>query len=198
MSGRRAYTADEKATATSLALEHGVKFAAAKTGIPANTIRGWRQRRLAGLLLDATPQRHERHLANERPESPPLPDGVTLVDENGHVRTPRTLYVSVARATGWWFEDRGNVTTAVGARRKQTDSWHHRPVAAFAVCERTNVGLGEPPYREIVAMIPGYGIEQQALLEEVVHESELDCIENGGCAGHVEDLAKTPKEITAP
>jgi hypothetical protein len=140
------------------------------------------------------------HRPNERPERPPVAEGVTLTDENGQIRTPRSLYVSLAPATGWWFEDRGNITTTAGARRKQTNSWHHRAVSAFAIVERLNVGLGEPPWRECVAMIPGYQIDQEALLEEVVHESELDCIGPHGCAGHAEvpDIKKSTQEVIAP
>jgi transposase-like protein len=195
---RLAYTAEQKAEATSMALRLGVAVAAGALGINRNSIRSWVTRRQHGLPLDATPKVHPRHPANERPEAPPLPDGVTLVDESGAIRTPRSLYISVAPAKGFWLEDRSFTTTAVGARRKHTDSWHHRPVAAFAIVERVNVGLDEPPWRECVALCIGYGPDNEALLEECVHESDLTCIGPHGCTGHVEVLVKTVKEITDP
>jgi len=199
MSGRRAYTADEKAVATSLALQHGVAVAAAQTGIPANTLRGWRQRRNSGLPLDATPQKTPRQQPHDRPEPPPLPDGCTRVDENGHIRTPRSLFISLSPSKGFWLEDRSNITTEWQGRRR-LDSWRHRPVAAFAVVERINVGLGEPPWREIVGVVPNYGLDEECLVSECVHESELPCTGPHGCVGHlVEDLdiKKRTQEVIA-
>jgi transposase-like protein len=125
MKTRAAFTAERKAEAVSDALRLGVRVAAATLGINLNTIRAWVARRQHGLPLANTPKADPRHLkrtaetsAVERPVSPPLPPGVTLVGEQGHIRTPRSLYISVARADGWWFEDWSNTTTTVGARRK--------------------------------------------------------------------------------
>jgi len=200
MTTRMAYSAEAKAEAVSLALQIGARAAAAQTGISVNTIRAWVARRQRGLPLNSTPKKTERHLVNDRPESPPLPDGVTLTDETGALRTPRSLYVSVAPSSGWWLADWSNTTTEVGARRKQSKSWHHRPVAAFAIIERLNVGLDEPPWRECVALSIGYGTDNEGLLEECFHESTLPCVGPNGCTGHlIEDLAikkKTP-EVSA-
>ena len=196
MTTRLAYTAEQKAEATSMALRLGVAVAAGALGINGNSIRSWLTRRQHGLPLADTPVKTERQRPHERPESPPLPEGVTLVDETGALRTPRSLYISVAPAKGFWLEDRSFTTTAVGARRKHTDSWHHRPVAAFAIVERVNVGLDEPPWRECVAMVPGYGQDNEGFIEEVVHESQLDCVGPHGCTGHDLDIKKTP-EVSA-
>jgi transposase-like protein len=193
---RLAYTAVEKAEATSRAFEIGASKAAAQTGISPNTLRSWCQRRNSGLALNATPQTHERRLRSERPLSPPLPEGVSLVDESGRIRTPRSLYISVAEASGWWFADRSGITPAL-ARKRGGYTWRHVKVAAFAIIERVNVGLDEPPYRECVAMVPGYGLDQQALVGEVAHESELPCIGPHGCSGHVEDIASKKKPLKA-
>jgi hypothetical protein len=140
------------------------------------------------LPLDATPKKNERQRPHERPESPPLPEGVTLVDETGALRTPRSLYISIAPSSGWWLADWTNTRTTVGARRKQSKTWRHRPVAAFAVLERQNPA--EESWREIVALCPGYGQDNEGFIEEVVHESQLDCVGPHGCTGH--DLENFP------
>jgi transposase-like protein len=196
MTTRMAYSAEQKETATSLALEHGVKAAAAQTGINLNSLRSWVTRRQHGLPLDATPKKNERQRPHERPESPPLPEGVTLTDESGAIRTPRSLYISVARADGWWLEDRSNVTIDL-LGRKQIKSWRHRPVASWVVIERQNGGLDdEPKWRDLVAYVPGLGGDNEALPDETVHESELDCLGPHGCTGHDLDIKKTP-EVSA-
>ena len=200
MTTRAAYSAEQKAEATSLSFQIGARVASEQTGVNLNSLRTWVNRRQHGLTLSATPQVHPRHPANERPESPPMPDISALVDETGALRTPRSLYVSVAPSSGWWLADWSNTTTEVGARRKQSKSWHHRPVAAFAIIERLNVGLDEPPWRECVALSIGYGTDNEGLLEECFHESTLPCVGPNGCTGHlIEDLAikkKTP-EVSA-
>jgi hypothetical protein len=158
---RLAYTADEKAVAVSIALEHGVRFAAAETGVNRHTLRMWRSRRNRGLALNATPQKNPRRTANERPVSPPLPPGVSLTDQDGRIKTPRSLFISLARADGWWFADRSGITPAL-ARRRDGYAWKHIPVAAFAIIERVNADLGEPKWRECVALVPNYAQDQQA------------------------------------
>jgi hypothetical protein len=192
MTTRMAYSAEQKETATSLALEHGVKAASEQTGVNLNSIRGWVTRRQHGLPLDATPQVHERHAANERPESPPMPDISALVDADGCLRCPRSLYVSVSDARGWFWADMPGVP-----RKKNPPPWFHRPVAMWALVQRTNVGLDEPPWREIVGIVPRASADQEVMVEECYHASALACLVDGRCVGHVEVLSTTVKEITA-
>jgi transposase-like protein len=188
---RSAFTAEQKAEAVNLAFQIGTKAAAFDLGISCNSIQSWMTRRREGLPLAATPKKSERPSHSERPVSPELPEGVTTVDENGRLRTPRSLFVSVAPATGWWYEDRSAITAAV-ARYKHSYEWRHVAVLAFAIVERVNVG--EPPWREVVGLVPRSGLDQQVMVEECFHESELDCLVSGKCHGHTETIDTPIKE----
>jgi hypothetical protein len=117
--------------------------------------------------------------------SPEIPESVHTVDEDGRIRTPRSLFISVAPATGWYFEDRSGITVALRKYRHEYQ-WQHVAVAAFAVLERVNVG--EPPYREVVGLVPRAEVDQQVMLDECFHESELSCLVSGRCKGHRENL----------
>jgi transposase-like protein len=178
-----AYTAEQKAEATSMALRLGVAVAAGALGINRNSIRSWVTRRQHGLPLDATPKVHPRHPANERPESPPLPDISALVDDQGALRCPRSLYVSVSDARGWFWADMSGVP-----RKKNPPPWFHIPVAMWALIERVNVGLDQPKWVDLVGIVPRASADQEVMVEECYHESELDCIVNGRCGGHTESL----------
>ena len=198
MTTRAAYSANEKEAATSIALQRGVKVAAAETGVNLNSLRSWVTRRQHGLPLNSTPKVHPRHPANERPVRPELPEGVTTVDEQGRIRTPRSLFLSVGSSKGWFYEDRAD---AVNVKRKRgTYTYRHIPVAMWALIERVNVGQGEPPWREIVGIVPRASADQEVMPEECFHESTLPCVGPNGCTGHlIEDLAikkKTP-EVSA-
>jgi transposase-like protein len=181
---RRAYTAEEKETATSLALEHGVKAASEQTGVNLNSIRSWITRRQHGLPLHATPKVHERHLATQRPVSPPLPDISALVDDQGCLRCPRSLYVSVSDARGWFWADIPGVP-----RKKNPPPWFHRPLALWAVLERVNDDLPDYKWRDLVGICPRAGLDEEVLVCECYHESELAaCLVDGRCSGHTESL----------
>jgi len=192
---RLAYTSAAKADAVSLAFQIGTRAASEQTGINLNSIRSWITRRQHGLPLHATPKVHERQQPHERPVSPELPEGVTTVDEQGHIRTPRSLFLSVGSSKDWFYEDRSD---AVNVRKRGgTYTYRHVPVAMWALVQRTNVGLDEPPWREIVGIAPRASADQEVMVEECYHASALACLVDGRCVGHVENLTKTPKEIPA-